>query len=33
VEYVNQKYLGFPTTSQFNGGKFSGFMVEGSVAF
>jgi hypothetical protein len=33
VEYVNQKYLGFPTTDIRNGGKFKGFMVEGVVAF
>jgi hypothetical protein len=33
VEYVNQKYLDFPTTDIRNGGKFKGFMVEGVVAF
>ncbi|MEO8910657.1 MAG: hypothetical protein ABI408_10585 [Gemmatimonadaceae bacterium] len=33
VEYVNQKYLDFPTTDIRNGGKFKGFMVEGAVAF
>ena len=33
VEYVNQKYLNFPTTDIRNGGQFKGFMVEGAVAF
>ena len=33
VEYVDQKYLDFPTTDIRNGGKFKGFMVEGVVAF
>jgi hypothetical protein len=33
IEFVNQKYLGFPTTDVRNGGKFKGFMVEGVVAF
>ncbi len=33
LEYVNQKYLNFPTTDIRNGGKFKGFMVEGVVAF
>ncbi len=33
IEFVNQKYLGFPTTDIRNGGKFKGFMVEGVVAF
>jgi hypothetical protein len=33
VEYVNQKYLDFPTTDIRNGGQFKGFMVEGVVAF
>ena len=33
VEFVNQKYLDFPTTDIRNGGKFKGFMVEGAVAF
>jgi hypothetical protein len=33
VEYVNQKYLDFPTTDIRNGGKFKGFIVEGVVAF
>jgi hypothetical protein len=33
VEYVDQKYLNFPTTDIRNGGRFKGFMVEGVVAF
>ncbi|MDQ6770157.1 MAG: hypothetical protein M3Z54_09235 [Gemmatimonadota bacterium] len=33
IEYVNQKYLDFPTADIRNGGKFKGFMVEGVVAF
>jgi hypothetical protein len=33
IEYVNQKYLDFPTTDIRNGGQFKGFMVEGVVAF
>jgi hypothetical protein len=33
AEYVNQKYLDFPTTDIRNGGKFNGLMVEGVVAF
>ena len=33
VEYVNQKYLDFPTTDIRNGGQFKGFMVEGALAF
>lgn len=32
-EYVSQKYLDFPTTDIRSGGKFSGLMVEGVVAF
>jgi hypothetical protein len=32
-EYVTQKYNDFPTTDIRNGGKFNGFMVEGTVAF
>jgi hypothetical protein len=32
-EYVNQKYNDFPTTDIRNGGKFSGTMFEGVVAF
>ena len=33
LEFVNQKYLDFPTTDIRNGGQFKGFMVEGVVAF
>jgi hypothetical protein len=33
AEYVNQKYLDFPTTDIRNGGKFNGLMIEGVVAF
>jgi hypothetical protein len=33
LEFVNQKYLDFPTTDIRSGGKFKGFMVEGVVAF
>jgi hypothetical protein len=33
IEYVNQKYLDFPTTDIRNGGQFKGFMVEGAVSF
>src|SRR5947207_3657353 len=33
LEFVNQKYLDFPSTDIRNGGKFKGFMVEGVVAF
>src|ERR1700682_1756442 len=33
LEFVNQKYLDFPTTDIRNGGQFKGFMVEGAVAF
>ena len=32
-EYVNQKYLDFPSTDIRSGGKFNGLMVEGVVAF
>jgi hypothetical protein len=33
VEWVNQKYLNFPTTDIRNGGQFKGFMFEGTLAF
>ena len=33
VEYVNQKFFGYPVTNIKNGGKFSGMMLEGVVAF
>jgi hypothetical protein len=32
-EWVNQKYLDFPTTDIRAGGRFKGFMMEGTVAF
>ncbi|HSU13691.1 hypothetical protein [Longimicrobium sp.] len=32
-EYVTQKYTGYADTSIFNGGKFNGFIFEGTVAF
>jgi hypothetical protein len=32
-EYVNQKYVDFPSTDRRSGGKFSGFVMEGVVAF
>jgi hypothetical protein len=33
LEWVNQKYLDFPTSDIRNGGQFKGFMVEGTIAF
>jgi len=33
AEYVNQKYNGYPATNIRSGGRFSGLMVEGVVAF
>lgn len=33
VEYVTQKYEGYNSTSLFNGGKFSGFMLEAVISF
>ena len=33
LEYVNQKYFGYPETNVKNGGQFKGLMVEGVVAF
>jgi hypothetical protein len=33
VEYVNQKYDGYPTTSILNDGKFNGFVVEAAISF
>jgi hypothetical protein len=33
VEWVSQKYNDFPTTDIRNGGRFSGFVMEGVVAF
>jgi hypothetical protein len=32
-EYVNQKYLDFPSTDIRNGGKFNGFVAEATIAF
>jgi hypothetical protein len=32
-EYVNQKYVDFPSSDRRSGGKFNGFMFEGVVAF
>ena len=33
AEYVDQKYVDFPTTDRRSGGKFNGLTVEGVVAF
>lgn len=33
LEWVNQKYNDFPVTDIRNGGKFKGFVAEGTVAF
>lgn len=33
AEYVNQKYIDFPAADRRSGGKFSGLMLEGVVAF
>ena len=33
LEWVNQKYLDFPTSDIRSGGQFKGFMVEGTIAF
>jgi hypothetical protein len=33
VEYVDQKYVGYPMTNIRNGGRFKGLMLEGVVAF
>jgi hypothetical protein len=33
VEYVDQKYFGYPAANIKNGGRFKGFMLEGVVAF
>lgn len=33
MEYVTQKYEGYNSTSLFNGGKFSGFMLEAVISF
>jgi hypothetical protein len=33
TEYVSQKYNDFPSSDIRSGGKFSGLMIEGVVAF
>jgi hypothetical protein len=33
AEYVQQKYMDYPSTSIFNGGQFSGGMIEAVVGF
>jgi hypothetical protein len=33
VEYVDQKYFGYPATNIRHGGRFDGLMLEGVVAF
>jgi hypothetical protein len=33
VEYVNQKYFGYPPANIKNGGQFRGMMLEGVIAF
>jgi hypothetical protein len=33
VEYVNQKYFGYPAANIRNGGRFNGLMAEGVIAF
>ena len=33
LEYVDQKYFGYPATNIRNGGRFKGFLMEGVVAF
>jgi hypothetical protein len=33
VEYVDQKYFGYPASNIKNGGRFKGLMLEGVVAF
>lgn len=33
VEYVNQKYNGFPAGSIQDGARFNGVMLQGSIAF
>jgi hypothetical protein len=33
AEYVNQKYVDFPSSDRRSGGKFNGLMLEGVVAF
>jgi hypothetical protein len=33
VDYVNQKYFGYPASNIKNGGQFKGMMLEGVIAF
>jgi hypothetical protein len=33
LEWVNQKYLDFPTNDIRYGGQFKGFMVTGTIGF
>ena len=33
VEYVDQKYYGFPVNDIRRGGQFKGFMVESTLSF
>ncbi len=33
IEYVNQQYDGFKTTSPFHGGQFDGIVVEAAISF
>ncbi len=33
VEYVNQKYSGYPTGSILDGGKFNGYVIEAAISF
>jgi len=33
IEYVNQKYNGFPTRSIQDGAEFNGLTLQGSIAF
>ena len=33
LEYVDQKYFGYPETNSKHGGRFKGVMLEGVVAF
>ncbi len=33
IEYVNQKYDGYSSTSIYNGGEFKGYVIEAAIAF
>lgn len=33
IEYVNQKYKGYPEASMLYGGKFNGYILEAAIAF